>query len=261
MAKLFYQLGGAGVLNVYDDPQVLQQTDLEDQRDALVEIQGLSDELRGFLAQGGIPGLGIPGGFPDLATFDAAVDDDVDRLKDILEYFNYESGSANLTVRTGDWFTPEAVEVPLPDFTGVGFEPDKAIDVIGGDPDDPDHSTWWQSEINGTREIIFRIRDFPKKIEGIRLRVSNSGEGRSQLQNVTIKAAGSIANLDNVGNTFATDVDFTWAGSNWIEHTFASAAFSKRYIKLEVATSLHSNTDHVRIRSIQARVGITNHDK
>lgn len=251
MAKLFYQLGGGGgtQLNVYDDPQVLIQGDLEDQLPSLQEIAALSDETRTFIASSGLASLGLQ---PQnsLADFDDVVNDEIERLQDILDYFDYESKVENLTVRDGEWIVPVALESVSHE--EVGSEGILSIDG--------DNGTWWQSETSGTRTIVYRIQDWRKTCEKIRLRISNSGEGRVQLQNVTIKASQNINLIDDPGNVIDTEIDFVWGGSNWMEHTFTNKKRAK-YLKLEVATSLHSNADHVRIREIQVRTGITNHDK
>lgn len=252
MAKLFYQLGGGGgtLLNVYDSPQVLVQSDLQNSRDVLQEITTLTDATRLALAQGGIPSLGIPGGFQSLTDFDTYLDDELERYLDILDYFSYESTVENLTVRDAAWFLPEALESVSAEEVGA----EGALSI------DNDNGTWWQSDASGTRTIVFRVRSHQKKIEGLRLRVSNASEGRAQLQNVTIKASAALATIDNVDNVQATGVNFTWGGSNWIEYTFPTAK-TGRYLKLEVPSSLHSNPDQVRIREINVRVGIINHDK
>lgn len=265
MANIYYDpINGGADIQIYKDPQVISRVDLEAQRDALLNVQGLSDELRGFIASSGLSALSIPSfvGQPDpLDAFDSYIDDELTRLKDTIDYFDYESGTANLNVRTADWFLPVAVE----DFTDetVGGEAVNAIEAEnGGDPDpnDPVLTTWWQSESSGLRVITFHLRDYSKKLEGIRLRAGSAGDGRAQLQGVTIKAANALAMIDDPSNVQAEDVDFTHAGDNWMEHTFASPKARARYIRLECSESLHSNTDHLRIRAMQARVGIFNYD-
>ena len=250
MAKLFYQNAGGGNLNVYDDPQVLVQSDLQAQDTALDEIIALSDTLRTFLAQGGIPGLGIPGGFSDLASFDSYLEDESERIKDILDYFDYGTRVENLTVRDGEWVVPEALESVSDE--APGEEGTKSIDG--------DNGTWWQSNASGTRTIVFRVKSYKKKFEQIRLRISNANEDRAELQNVTVKAAAALVNIDDAGNTIGTGVNFDHGGDNWMEYVFPTKKRA-RYLKLEIPGSLHSNPDQVRIREIQVFTGIHNHDK
>lgn len=268
MANLFYDPINAGAdMQLYKDPQVLIRSDMEQARDAILDIQGLPTALRTEIAVNGL--LSIGNGAASIPSFNSAADPltsldahiatELDRLHDILDYFDYDSGSAGLTVRTIDHFLPEALESVSHE--EVGFEGVNAIDAVGGgdpDPNDPRHSTYWQSEAAGLRTIVFRLRGYKKKLEGIRLRATSGGDGRSQLQGVTIKASARLASIDDPGNVMSTGVNFTFA-TNWMEHLFAAAKFNARYIKLEVSSSLHSNTDHVRIRSIQGIVGILSH--
>lgn len=253
MAKLFYQLGGPGQLNIYDDPQQILQTDLENTRDVLAELLSLSDLTREALAQGGVPALGIPGSFESLSQFDDYLSDERDRILDVLDYFGYETRVENLTVRDAAWYTPEAIESVSHE--NVGEEASNAIDG--------DFGTWWQSDdaSGNPRTIVFRVRSYPKKFMGFRLRISNAGEGRVQLQDVTIKSSGALAMIDDPGNVVEAGVDFAHDGDAWMEYNFAMGAGGRRYLKLEIPASLHADPDQIRIREIEVRVGITNHDK
>lgn len=252
MAKRYYQLAGGGTqLNVYDDPQMLDQAALQGQLDAFVLFRSLDDTARGFLAQGGIPGAGIAGGWPDLASFDAYLDGEIDRLRDVLDYFSYESRVENLTVRDGAWVTPEALSSVS--HANVG-EP-------GTNTIDGDFGTWWQSDQAGVRSIVWQVRPYPKHILGVRFRVPNT-DVRAQIQNVTIKAAGGLPLIDDPGNVVETGVDFTYLGDIWVEHMFPPpGVFSKRWLKMEFSQSLHVlDADQVRIREVEVRVGVTNHE-
>ena len=120
---------------------------------------------------------------------------------------------------------------------------------------DGDNQTYWQSPTSGVRSIIFQVRDYPKRLEGIRLRTPQADD-RSQIQDVTIKAARNLATIDEAGNIVASGVDFTYVDSAWSEYAFV--ANRKRYLKLEFATSIAGN--NVRIRSLEVRVGVTTYD-
>lgn len=262
MANLYYDPINGGVdLQVWKDPQVVTRESLEDERDALLNIQGLSDELREIIAANGLSSIGLPSfiGVPEpLTSFDQYIEDELDRLRDVLDYFEYESGQADFSIRTGDWFLPEAVE---------SFTDDNGSDVVtnaidaanGGDPDpnDPENSTFWQSEISGTRQITFRLRDYSKRVEGIRLR-TNNGDTRSQLQDLTVRASNALGMIDDPGNIMVSGVNVNDA-RGWFEINFTK--HKCRYIKIEAATSNFGTPDVLRIRSMQVRVGITNHDR
>ncbi len=263
MANRYYDPINGGVdLQIWKDPQVLSRADLEAERDTLLSVQGLSDALRTTIAQSGLSAIGLPsfaGSETTLADFDSYIDDELDRLRDTLDVFDYESGSASISIRTGDWFLPEAVEDVSAEESGneAGF----AIDAVGGgdpDPNDPLSSTFWQSNAAGLRVITFRLRSYTKRVEGIRLR-TNAGDARSQLQGLTVKASNSLNLIDDPSNTQVTGVNVDDLTAPWYQIDFVKARC--RYIRLECSTSAHTNPDHVRIRTIQARVGIINHDK
>lgn len=248
MAKLFYQLGGGGgtILNVFDDPQVLVEGDLQTEMTTLQTIKGLSDPFRTSIAQAGIPSLGVPGGWPSLEAFDTYIDEALQRLQDILDYFGYEGGTANISVRTTNWFVPEAIESVTDE--NIGAEATLAIDGI--------YTTWWQSDAPGERKIIFRVRDYKKKFLGLRLRAT-AGDDRTWLQDVTISGSVGIAMIDDPGNVIDTDVDFDYAGNAWMEVVF-SAPKTAKFLQLAIPTSTAGDT--IRIRGIEVQVGIINHE-
>lgn len=249
MAKLFYQNAGAGFLNVYEDPLLEDEAALTALLPQLQEVQALSDSLRGVIAQGGIPQLGLASA-GSLEAFDDALVDEIERVQDILDYFSYETRVENLTVRDGLWITPVALESVSDE--NVGEEGVLAVDQ--------DFGTWWQSDASGLRSIVFRVRDHRKMVEGLRLRCPSTDE-RCQLQGVTVRGAAALALIDDPGNVLDTNVDFTYAGNIWIEHTLAQKK-RLRYLKLDVSQSLESSgTDSLRIREIEVRAGITNHYK
>lgn len=250
MAKLWYQLGGPGQINVYSDPQVLNQANLQTELATFQAIQGLDDQFRTWIASSGLAAAGIPGGFPDLQSFDDFLDDEVDRLADVLDYFDYEARQESITVRDGDWFVPEAVESVSDEFN----------ENVAARSIDGDNATWWQSNATGERSIVYRVRSYRKRMSEIRLRISGAGEGRTQLQGLTVRASAALGQIDAPGNVMASGVDLSHDGDAWLEVAFASPKRA-RFIKLETSGSLHSNPDQVRIREIQVRVGVTNHDK
>ena len=237
---------GGTELHVTKDPQVLTVASMQDELTMFTEVRGWSDASRTALAQGGIPSLGIDGGFQSLEDFDTYLEKEFDRLADILDYFGYDSRVEQMTVRDGDWFVPDSVE----DFSAenVGEETPFAIDG--------DNSTWWQ--FDGAADITFKVRDHKKMITGLRLRTT-SGDLRCQLQGVDIYASQGIGAIDDPGNLLDSGIDFTYAGEAWMEHVLSKKKRA-RYLKLVIPASLNGS-GHVRIREFNVRVGITNHDK
>ena len=155
-----------------------------------------------------------------------------------------------MTVRDGAWFEFEALENAPPEEAG-----NEALLLVDGDP-----STYWQSNQAGVKTIDMRLRTYNKRVSMFRFRTPNITDVRSQWQDFTIRGAQSIAKLDDADNILATGVDLVHPGAgSWIEYTLPSIK-KLRYVRFEVATSLHRNPDQIRMRQIEARVVITNHD-
>lgn len=249
MAKKFYErTGGGTAMNIWTDPDVWQQAEFQDQLPVLQDIRALTDEARTYVALTGIPSLGIPP-TADLVSFDDILDDEIDRLLDILDYFNYDGKDETITVRDGAWVTPIALESVSDE--NVGEEGIHAIDQ--------DNAAWWQSDAAGLRSIVFRVRDYRKMVVGLRLRTT-AGDERTQLQGVSVSASQALGMIDDPSNVIETGIDFVYAGNAWMEHILASKKRG-RYLKLDCSLSLHTTPDQIRIREIEVRVGITNHDK
>lgn len=251
MAKNFYEGISANTgFRQYEDPEEQFYADLVARRAQIVEAQGISDELRTNIAVCGLPDLDIPAA-SSLQNFDDTLQAELDRLDDLADLENYETTALNLTIKDGAWFTPVAVEDVSHE--NVGEEATRAIDG--------DNGTWWQSDAAGLRVITFEVRGYPKRFERIRLRISNAGEGRTQLQDVTIRAAQNVSQIGDPSTIVDAGVDFVYSGSAWMEHVFTSPVFAKRYVRLESSLSLHADPDQLRIREIHVRVGVTNHNK
>ncbi len=267
MAKLMYNpINGGTAIEKYDDPTVDQKVDLEATRNDLMTLAGLADEIREDIARSGIT-LNLSGSsfppFPGsvdetaLEQFDAALASEYDRVRDVLDAFDYDKGPAPIgNVALNDLFLPIAVEDVSDE--AVGNEAVFAIDAVGGgspDPNDPLNTTYWLSSTPGLRIITFQIRDYPKKLEGIRLK-TNSTDDRALLQDLTVKAAKVVGQLD--ANIVASGVNLD-DSAGWFDIAFTKQ--NARFVRLECSESLFSTPDVLRIRSIQALVGITNHDK
>lgn len=247
MPKIFYQQDGVDPTQIFvwADPATEDTDELgNDTLTALQQLQTLGDESLALLAGGGIPGLVPPQ--PDLQTLKDFIDKEVNRRRDILDYPSYDLKTEQiLNVFDGMWMLPEAVESVSHE--NVGEEGPLSIDGL--------NTTWWQSDQAGLRVATYRLRTYTKRLERIRLR-SPVGDLRAQLQNVTIKVANTIANLDS--NVVDSGVNFTHAGNDWIEHPFPSP-HNGLYIRIETDDSLHAS-DHIRIREVQSRVITRRHD-
>lgn len=249
MAKIYWQLAGGGtLLRVYQDPEEAEQADVSGRLLIMQEIRGLSDGTRTLWAQVGVPQIGI-GVFPSLQDFDDLLDTEIDRLSDILDYYDYDARDETLVVRDGAWFTPVAVESVTDENSG-----EEAVKAIDGD-----FTQWWQSDAAGERKIVFRIRDYNKRLTGLRLRTT-AGDERTWLRAATISVSGAIGAIDDPDRIASSNVDFDYDGDAWMEHTLASPMTGK-YLQIAVSTSAFSNSDQVRIREIEVRVGTLGHDK
>ena len=234
MAIRFYRPKEAGTkLDLYIDPA--EYSEAQDQLDlALVEeIQASSDPIREQLA--------VANGFANVGDYDAWLEDQIDELKDRLDYYSYENRDEVIPVRDGDWFTPEAVEAVCGEETGSGWV---AANMI-----DDDTQTWWQHNDDEPHEVTLRLRDYRKRVSKIRIRRGNNV--RSQLNNLDVRAAMTIANLDNPESLRATGVELTVA-QDWNEIDFTSPRNCK-YIRLTGFGSAQAD-DEARIRRIEARV-------
>lgn len=251
MANIFYDpINGGADLQVYKSPQVISKTDLEAERDALLEVQGLNDSLRTLVAANGLASIGLPsfiGQADALAAFDSYVDGELNRIRDVLDYFDYEAGDARLVVRTEAWQTPIAVQSVSDENVG-----EEGVLTIDGE-----FTSWWQSDTPGERKIIWDLRGYPKRQVGLRLRTT-AGDSRTWLRGAKFSVATGLAALDDADRIASDDVDLDYDGDAWMELTF-DTPLTGRYLQLAVSTSDFG--DQIRVREIECRVGIINHDR
>lgn len=250
MAKQFYQLVGGTELVSWDDPANLSdEASVQSLIDGLKPFQDLPDASRALLAYTGLPQLGIAGGWPDLASFDDVLDDEVDRLEDLRDYFSYDSKQETIgNVRDGAWFEPEAVEA----FSAEQVGNEAALAIDG------DNSTGWIGGA-GAQSITFRLRSYRKNVESVRLWIPNNTL-KAELQGLTIRAAEALSQIDNPSNVMnATPFDLTFSGSAWQTVPFDRKKRC-RYIKLDIAGSTHASNESM-VRAIEARVVTFNHEK
>lgn len=215
------------------------KTDDETRIDVIVDFQGLSDISRSVLAND--EGL-------SLAEYDAALEEEEYDIRDRLDYYTYSTRVENLTVADGDWFSPNSVE----SFCGE-TAPNVATRAI-----DEDSTTFWRHGNNETHELIFKLRDYPKKIERIRFLYGAGESARERLNNITIRAAKGLANLDNPENELETDLNLVWptgiSSDTWVEHTLTNKKLKARYIKLIIGDT-DNGQNQAQIREFEVWVG------
>lgn len=248
MAKQFYQLVGEDLV-VWDDPQNLTtQADIDARVASLTPFRDLPDDARTLLAQGGVPGAGIPGGFPSLSDFDNFLTDEIERLQDISDYYDYSAKQETIgNVRGGSWFVPEAVEA----FSSEQVGGEAALAIDG------ENSTGWTADA-GAGSITFRLREYRKNVEKLRLWIPNNTL-KTELQGLTIRAAQALSQIDESGNVMLSDLDLEHDGTAWQDIVFP-AKKRCRYIKLDMDGSNHGSNEPM-IRSIEAWVTTFRHDK
>ena len=250
MAKQFYQLSGSDLL-VWDDPQnITTQAEIQALIDALIPFQSLPDDSRTKINEsGGVATAGVQGGFPSLQDFDDALTDEIERLQDIRDYYDYEAKQETLgNVRDGDWFIPEAVEAFSSEL--VGSEATLAIDG--------DNATGWEAA-DEPASITFRLRSYRKNVESIRLWIPNNTL-KTELQGLDISAAQSLSQIDEPSNVVASGLNLAHTPGTAFQVVPFDFKKRCRYIKLSITGSNHAQNS-IMIRSIEARVVVFNHDK
>lgn len=225
-------------LTVIRDRFQFVKADDEARLAVIVDLQGLTDETRTVLAND--EGL-------SLAEYDGELEEEEYNIRDRLDYYTYPTRVENLTVADGEWFTPDSVN----SFCGE-TAPNVATRCIDGDD-----NTFWRHATDETHILTFQLRDYPKKIERIRFRYGAGESARERLNDITVKAAKGLANLDNPENTLETGINIVWptgAGLTWVEHTLASKKIKARYIRIEIGNTDNAQ-NQAQIREFQVWVG------
>ncbi len=229
--RRWYEHVAGGVdLNLVLDPQEFSQATDLDQLAIVTDLQGLSDEARAVVAAS----LGLA----SAATYDDMLQDQEWELRDRLDYYSlYSNKTVNLTVRDGAWFTPDLVE---------SFCGETGGDVVGNSIDGL-NSTYWRHTQNHNHSVIYKLRDYPKKVARIRFRY-NGSLNREELNNITVRASRSLNTIDDPGNLLESGINPTWPGGPavWVEHTLANKKNQARYVKLEFDTAHGSNDMQMR---------------
>ena len=198
--------------------------------DVITDLQALPDATRTVLAPGG-----------DLADYDKMLEDEEYVIRDRLDYYDYDTRQISRTVADGQWFTPDSVESVCGETA-----PNVAARMIDGDD-----ATFWRHAVDEPHVLTFKLRDYPKKIERIRLRYGAGESARERLNDITIKAAKGLANLDN--NVLESGINLvypTGAGLTWVEHTLAAKKLKARYIRLEIGNT-DNGSNQAQIREFQ----------
>ena len=226
--------GGTELAVVRDKFIYVKATD-QANLNVITDLQGLPDATRTRLAASA--GL-------DLTEYDQNLEDDEFVLRDRLDYYDYDTVTNQKTVADGAWFTPDSVE----SFCGE-TAPNVATRCIDGDD-----NTFWRHAVNETHILTFKLRNYPKKIERIRFRYGAGESARERLNDLTVKAAKGLANLD--ANVLESGINITWptgAGLTWVEHTLASKKLKARYIRLEIGNT-DNGQNQAQIREFQVFV-------
>lgn len=228
----FYEpISGDTELKLWADPDTFVEADLEAELSELLELQALSEEARELT------------GCSELTRddFDIQIQDRIDIVRDILDFFGYDNKTLNITAKDGAWFLPVAVENSCGEELGreAGFAIDGEV------------NTFWQHEDNETHEIDFKIRDYRKRVE--KIRIYRGVNARSALNNLDIYIANSVGGLNDPENLHATGVSIS-TDDAWNEIILSSKGRGK-YLRLTGFGSANA-VNEVRIREIQVWVTI-----
>ncbi|MCP4900200.1 MAG: hypothetical protein GY906_24780 [bacterium] len=235
--KRFYE-PTAGDLTLWTDPNLFVKTNLEAELAVIEELRGLSNETRTFVA--------LSQRYPSLETYDEFhLDASRTRLKNLIDFFDYDNEPLNLNVKEGAWFTPLWVE----DFCGEEVGDEAALSIDG------QNNTWWQHNVDHAHEITWRLRDYKKRMSKMEVRVQSSS--RHKLTDVDIYIADTVAGLTNPNNLVLSGVNLILTNA-WEEIDFGSKR-NGQYIRFTGFGSQHGNNE-VRIADVRMRVVTVEYD-
>lgn len=227
----------SGDLTLWADPKDFVKEDLEEEVLELEFLMAQGDPVR--------ERLGNCAGFQTLEQYDAYLGSEWSRKKDIIDFFDYLNTTLELTVKDGTWFTPIAVESVCGE--DVGHE---AIYTIDGET-----NTYWEHDDDEEHEIIWKLRDYKKRISKLRVRVGSSS--RNLLTGLDVYVASTIGGVFSENNKFAEDISFI-INNTWTEIPFSSKANG---IYIRFANFKSSQPDNwVRIQEIEAFVVTVEYD-
>lgn len=235
MAKRLWEQITVGTdIKLWIDPEPYNKTDLQDERDRLQAIKTSPLECRTELA--------VCKGYPSVADYDDFIQDEIDEIKDLIDYFGYSTKVTNLTVMDGEWFTPTDIESVSNEDVG-----NEAVNAVDGN-----NVTFWRSSNNEVHEIIFKLRTYPKKISKFRIWYASGESARERLNDIDVHAANALGNLDEPQNILETGINLTWTagGGVWVEHTLASKKNKCKYIKFVIGNTDNGN-NQAQMREIE----------
>lgn len=233
MAVRLYEPKSAGTeLQLWSDPLLHVKADLEQELIYWQEVQELSPEARALV------GL-------DREDFDEQVEAEIERLENLIDFFDYTEKVVNLTVKDGAWFKMEAVE----DFCGEETGREAPLSI------DDDTGTFWQHEQDHAHQITWRLRDYRKRVS--KVRVYLGANARSKLENLDIYVAGSVGGLNLPENLAVSGASISTEDA-WNEIDFTTEQLG-RYVRFTGFGSQNSLNES-RIREVEAWVETIEYD-
>lgn len=240
MAIRLWEKIGTTDTKLWKDPTIYTKADIPGDITTLEAILALSDDAKTWIISQSRTL------YQSISDFNDAVQDEVDKLKDILDYFDYVTKNTTITNYDGMWMTPEAVESVCGEDTGQ----EATLSIDGT------NSTYWEHDVNEAHEIVYRIRPYLKKCSKIRLRLPTAV--KAKLHNLTVHAAQSISGLSNNDNKVIDDISPVWIEQSWNEFVFDFKRRAK-YLKLSGFGSENAN-DYIRIYEIDVWVETHEYD-
>lgn len=238
MAKRLWERITAGTdIKLWIDPEPYNKTADTTEQARLQAIRDAADAVRTELA-GCL-------GYPDLTSFDDFIQDQIDEIKDRVDYYDYDTQVTNITNHVGAWFSPDSIHSVLDE--DVGNEASKSIDG--------NTVTFFRDSTNHQHIIVFKLRDYAKKIAKIRFWYGSGESARERLNNMDVHAAQSANNLDNPENILEIGINISWPtpGGVWVEHTLSSKKNKAKFIKLVIDDTDNGN-NHCQIREFEVWV-------
>jgi len=200
-----------------------------DRLNALQAIEALPDVQREALLQ--------DFGVGSLDELDEQLEEETGALLDRLDWYDYLTKSVSYDAVEGDWFSPIEIQSVCGEAGG-----NVAANAIDGND-----ATFWRHNLDHQHVIIFKLRDYPKKITKIRFRYDTSEPAEERLNDMDVHAARAIPKIDTPKNILETGINIAWptgAGTTWVEHTLAKAKPEARFVKLVI-----NGTDHINNRA------------
>ena len=235
MAIRWYKPVAGPGLNLFIDPQSFTQTEDQEALALVQEIEASNELVR--------TELGVCRGFSSLQEYDDYLEDQRWQLQDRLDYYNYDNRTEQLDVRDGAWFSPDAVELVCGEDAG-----DVAADSIDGDT-----GTFWRHSAIERHSIIYRLRDYPKKVSKMRIWHAATGTNREQLQNIDVFASRALGNIDDPANQLLAGFTPPWSATgDWNVIDFTFKKNKARYVKLLFDSNRPDG--QIQIREIEIRV-------